>query len=441
MALKKINFQTEDELKKHIKSHHPTFYYSSQTSTVIPYDKLEKIYSNDDFYLANLSNLPAKMELNAENNLIVRGPVSWKDARDFLKTKNRNIMTAPTEELALITAGAATSATCERCFHFGTLRSQIKKIKYFDFNAKEHTLHADRPLKLESHSLHQYQKQYELYKDFKNAPFPRLENEIDIMIGTEGQLGVITEVEIQTTPNFSVHHLFMLIPKWEENPQAHFDIIHKIQKFRESVIVCELIDSNSFNYLPSEERPNKNLDALFFEIKSEAFEDFYEKFLLSLDALDEENIFEISESKFHNLRAAIPRAVFEKNSQMGVVKMGTDVQVKTKDFPKLIEIYQKFAGKEIKYNLFGHFGDAHLHFNFMPSPDQMTFCQKEFEQMYLQINKINGSPFAEHGIGILKQKYIKNFWTSSIYETFGELKTKFDPHNQFFPQGYMNLSP
>ncbi len=92
MALKKINFQTEDELKKHIKSHHPTFYYSSQTSTVIPYDKLEKIYSNDDFYLANLSNLPAKMELNAENNLIVRGPVSWKDARDFLKTKNRNIM-------------------------------------------------------------------------------------------------------------------------------------------------------------------------------------------------------------------------------------------------------------------------------------------------------------------------------------------------------------
>ena len=441
MALKTIRFKSQNELVDQLRSHTPTFYYSSQTSTVIPYDKLESIYKEEDFNLGDLSMLPPSMELTKENNLIVRGNVTWKDARDYLKPKGLNIQTAPTEDLASICAGVATSATGERCFHFGTLKSQIISLKYLNFNGEEISLHSNNPIEMDPNIKNPYSEMFSKYKNFKNAPFPRFEKETDLLIGTEGQLGIVTEVELKTTTNSAVNHLFMLVPKWENDSKAHMEIISKIQKHRNSVILCELIDSNSFNYLPEEDRPNMGKDAIFFEILSDEFESFYETFLSSLEFVAEDEIFEISETKFHQIRASIPRAVFEKNSEMGVTKMGTDVQVEIHDFDKLLNIYQEFSKKGVPYNLFGHFGDAHLHFNFMPRPEQMKMCQKEFENMYTRITEIGGSPFAEHGIGILKQKYIKQFWNKSVYDTFLHLKTEHDPHGQFFPQGFMSIKP
>lgn len=438
MALRKIRFKTIDELKAHIKTHEPTFYYSSQTSTVIPYDKLEEIYKDDDFFLADLSQLPSEMELLANGDLKIKGPVSWKDAREFLQANSRAIKTAPTEELALISAGAATSATGERCFHFGNLRSQISEITYLNSEAETIVLRRDKSID-HFEGKEQYDQEFAKYAEFKNAPFPRLENETDLLIGTEGQLGVITELIIETAPDQSVTHLFMLLPKWEENDAPHLEVNSKIQNFRDSVILCELIDENSFSFLPPEERPNQGMDAIFFEVIADKFDDFYEKFLLDLSFLNEELIFELTASKFHHIRASIPRAVFEENSRMGVIKKGTDVQVESKDFDKLLAIYRGFAHKGVRYNLFGHFGDSHLHFNFMPTKDKADECQKYLEQMYDELLKINSSPFAEHGIGVIKKPYIKNFWSETQFSVFKNLKEKHDPYNQFFPQGYMNI--
>ena len=125
---------------------------------------------------------------------------------------------------------------------------------------------------------------------------------------------------------------------------------------------------------------------------------------------------------------------------MGVVKMGTDVQVKIDDFQELMDIYREFSKEGIRYNLFGHFGDAHLHFNFMPAPKDMDHCRERFEYLYDQVLRLKGSPFAEHGIGLIKQKYIKNFIGATQTDVYEGLKRKFDPYGQFFPQGFMSLS-
>ena len=103
-------------------------------------------------------------------------------------------------------------------------------------------------------------------------------------------------------------------------------------------------------------------------------------------------------------------------------------------------LYLELTTKGVEYNLFGHFGDSHLHFNFMPTKDKVTECQKYLETLYSKVLTLNASPFAEHGIGMLKQKYIKNFWSEVQISEFKNLKSKHDPHNQFFPQGYMGIS-
>jgi FAD/FMN-containing dehydrogenase len=440
MGIIQKTFYNINDLSQHLKTHLPSFYFSSKTSTVIPYDKLTeylKLKNEQDYYLCDLSKLPAEMHLKENGNLIIKGAVSWEEAKKYLKSKGRNLKTSPTEQLALVTAGVATSCTGERCFGFGTMRSQVVSLKYLDFNGEEKTLSRDEAFP-ETEGLKQYQDDFKKYSDFKNAPYPRFEKSTDMLIGTEGQLGVITELEIETTSDVSVTYVFLLLPKWEEDFSPHFEIFQAVQNHRGKIFSCELLDSNCMNYLKPDERLGINQDVIFLEIETESFEEIFENVLCQLEQTSPENVFEINENKFHHIRAGVPRAIFERNSMMGVVKVGTDVQVGQDHFADLINFYKKASKIGVNYCLFGHFGDAHLHFNFMPKKDETDNCLNIFSDLYQKVYQWQGSPFAEHGIGLIKQKYIKKFHGENQLKVFKALKAKHDPHGQFFPQGFMN---
>ncbi len=441
MAFITKTFYSQEDLARHLQTHRPSFYFSSKTSTVVPYDKLDSLLpwkKDEDYYLCDLSKLPPHMELTSSGNLILRGAVSWEEAKKFLKSQGRNLKTSPTEQLALITAGVATSCTGERCFAFGTMRSQVVRLKYLNFKGEEKELHRNTPLNTSSAFFKKYSEDYAKYASFKNAPYPRFEKEIDLMIGTEGQLGLVTEVEIETVEDLAVNYVFMLLPRWEEDMGPHLEIYEAVQPHRNSIISCELLDANCMNYLKPDEKLGNNQDVIFLEIKSDAFEEIYGNVLCGLKLTPADEVYEIAESKFHHVRAGVPRAIFERNSQMGVVKVGTDVQVSQERYPDLLNFYRDAAKLGVNYCLFGHFGDAHLHFNYMPTKDESAKCLDKLLELYNKVLEWKGSPFAEHGIGLLKQKYIKRFHGENQLGLFHDLKKEHDPHNQFFPQGFMS---
>ena len=74
----------------------------------------------------------------------------------------------------------------------------------------------------------------------------------------------------------------------------------------------------------------------------------------------------------------------------------------------------------------------------MPTPDRDAFCNAELMRLYEQVHVWQGSPFAEHGIGLLKRKFISSFFNTHQKKVFLELKKRFDPRNQFFPEGFMS---
>src|SRR5690606_24975752 len=119
--------------------------------------------------------------------------------------------------------------------------------------------------------------------------------------------------------------------------------------------------------LPSESLPQncEGQDLVFLEIRDADFEQVYEELLSKLEHVSEDDMFQMTANACHALRMEVPRAVFERNTRMGVTKKGTDVQVGPNDFGKLLAHYREMAKIGVEYNLFGHFGDAHLHFNFM----------------------------------------------------------------------------
>ena len=440
MAFVTKTFYSLADLVGHLKAHQPSFYYSSRTSTVIPYDKLDTLLpwpKDQDYFLCDISKLPPSMEVKENGNLVLRGAVSWEEAKKFLRSKNRNLKTSPTEQLALITAGIATSCTGERCFGFGTMRSQVVRLKYLNYNGEELELSRDEDFKTKSTNLPAYKQNFKLYQTFKNAPYPRFEKAIDLMIGTEGQLGLVTEVELETAENFDLTYVFMLLPRWEDTMEPHLEIYQAVQSHRDAIMSCELLDANCMNYLKPDEKLGINQDVIFLEVKSDRFEDIYENVLCNLTHVSPDEVFEIAENKFHSVRAGVPRAIFEENSKMGVVKIGTDVQVGAEKFPELIKFYRDAARVGVRYCLFGHFGDAHLHFNYMPTKEESAKCLEQIETLYNNVYQWKGSPFAEHGIGLLKQKYIKRFHGENQLKLFSDLKKEHDPYNQFFPQGFM----
>lgn len=441
MVMTHTVFKDLAQLREYVKSGRPTLFHSSKTSTVIPFENIAVEV------LGDLSHLPKKIEINGNGHLVVSSSICWKEAREFLKGKGWEIMAAPTEELACICAGVATSATGERTFGFGTLREQIVSLTYMNYEGAIKVLKSESFLSdheifkdpVSSKLLIEYQKESLNYKSFKNAPFPRLSNETDLMIGTEGQLGLVLEAELKLVKSKSVSFIMIHMPRWEEDYLPHLELLTKIQNLRGKILSCELLDWNSLEHLKQEDRPAKDKDVLFLEVLTEEFEPLYENLLSQMDLLKVEDIFEISAEKFHSIRVLVPRSIYELNAKMKVSKKGTDTQVSPKNFIELLDLYREFTKMGVRYNLFGHFGDHHLHFNFMPKADEENKCILALENFYIKIAEIGGSPFAEHGIGLLKQKFIKNYLKEIHFDMYATLKDKFDPEGAFFPQGYMSM--
>ena len=440
--MKQISLKSLEQISEHIRQAGPSLYTGSKTSTVIPFETLSSL-GDINLTIVDTSSLEQSMVMEGDV-LHIKGPVTWKDSKIFARSQGREIMTSPTEELAAVIAGVATSCTGERCFGHGTLRSQVIKLKYLNHEGKECELEQANKLDLKSQqqNLIDYQAEYDVYQNFKNAPYPRFETQTDLMTGTEGQLGFITEVWLKTAKLEPLTYLFLKLPCWDEDDQAHLEIFEKVQALRIQISACELLDKHCLATLAPEKLPRdcEGKDLIFLEIKEADFEYVYETLLSKLEGVGEDDIFQMTAANCHALRMEVPRAVFERNTKMGVTKKGTDVQVATKDFSKLLAYYREMTKIGVEYNLFGHFGDAHLHFNFMPSPDKEKLCQDSLLGLYDKVHDWNGSPFAEHGIGFLKKPFIQKFYSHTQTALFKILKQQYDPKNHFFPQGFMGES-
>ncbi len=443
MCKKSITLNSLEMLKGHVIGRAPTLFTGSGTSTVIPFNDVSKLVLVANLNIAPYLEYDEKMKL-----LIVQGSCSWHEANSFTRSKGRSVRSYPTEELATVLAGIATSATGERSFGNGTLRDDVEQIEYLGFDGKIHRLSSEKLLidhpifadnKRGKELLKVYQKRFENFLQLKNGPVPRLVKETDLMVGSEGQLGVITKVWLKTSKWEDSLHLFIRLNRWEESFEQHLEVVKSVNVFRDKIVACEFLDSNSLGFLPENERPAISRDIIILEIKSDCFDDIYDNVISKLKSVSENDVFEISSSRAHQIRMAVPRYVQEHNQKHGAFKSGTDVQVDIGHFEKLLHHYQKFAKAGITYLLFGHIGDRHLHFNFLNSNEQQLLCDELFNELYANCLMWNGSPFAEHGIGTLKQKYIKPFLEDVHLKMFEYLKENLDPHNQFFPSGIMNI--
>jgi D-lactate dehydrogenase (cytochrome) len=304
---------------------------------------------------------------------------------------------------------------------------------------------------------------------FNDAPL----DPIDLFIGSEGTLGVVTEVELALLPKpegfFSGIVFFRdasdLLAFVDEARDLSFGTRKKptVAVVRGAdgtadvdASLIEYFDQNALKFI-SEKFPETPWDAagaIFFEQETtaETEDALFEKWndLLEKHNCDiERSWFTTSEQDRDKMRAfrhALPVTVNERVVRNGQRKVGTDMAVPDENFPSFLRYYKEtLDASGLEYVIFGHIGDCHLHANMIPrDANEAEKARHIYGRCVAQAIMLGGTVSAEHGIGKLKRKYLHAMMGERYLNEMAELKKAFDPkcilgRGNMFDESYLNI--
>ena len=345
----------------------------------------------------------------------------------------------PTEKAAFIGGNVATNASGEYSFRFGPTRKYVKKIKMVLTTGE--VLEVKRGETFEKNGFLDYGKfkiKLPSYRtpDVKcSAGYYIKDNmdAIDLLIGSEGTLGIITEVEVflvDELPERFIMLMFFDEKKGSEIPK----IVSELKtKKDELVIYClEFFDKNSlmfikdeYNFIP------ENTIALYIEAEKEKLDrwlEIVEKYSCK------ETVLSSSKKEYEilaNLRYKLPEKINSYFKKINSAKVSVDASVPECKLEELFSFYKNimFENPNITMVIFGHIGENHLHFNMFPkNQEEKIVCEEIYINCIKKAVSLGGSGFAEHGIGKLKNKYLELMYGKDAVLEMAKIKKTFDPH-------------
>ncbi|MFM8438191.1 MAG: FAD-binding oxidoreductase, partial [Candidatus Kapaibacterium sp.] len=119
--------------------------------------------------------------------------------------------------------------------------------------------------------------------------------------------------------------------------------------------------------IPTRARAALWIESEYDEADEDAVFAAWNGFLESVTDMSQETWFASDARRHAELRAfrhALPSAVYERVSDAGSTKIGTDIAVPPSMFRSFFSFYHElFREHGVDYVLFGHIGDCHLHAN------------------------------------------------------------------------------
>lgn len=377
---------------------------------------------------------------------VVQAGVTIQQLQDTVGRNNLIYPPDPTERNAFIGATVATNASGARSCRYGSTRNSVYRLKVILSNGEilnirrgESFANAEGKFKIPLSGRKEIKFTIPTYKmpAVKTTAgyyaSPRMDL-IDLFIGQEGTLGVITEVEVTLIKKIeNILGCFVFFPG--EKQAWNFPL--EFRKF--SPLSLEYMDLNCLNLLRSKypNIPDQARSAIFFEqeISSEKENQLLTKLeaLLKKHKVPEEATWiaqtETARRKFQEFRHEIPSQINELVKQNKQPKLAPDIAVPEGHLIPMLEFYtQSLRKKQIPYFLFGHLGENHLHLNFLPRSEEEL---ARANQLYLKFIRkglsLGGTVSAEHGIGKIKRHYLEMMYGRKGIQEMVAVKKALDP--------------
>jgi len=322
----------------------------------------------------------------------------------------------PTERTAFISGNASTNASGEYSYYFGPTRRYVKRLKVILSDGeiveiKRGEIFADRggffkigskKVKIPSYAT----------PDIKcSAGYfcrPGMDA-IDLFIGSEGTLGIFTEIDVSLIPALS-NRVIMLF--FFSGKGRLFEFLSAVKSDKVlSALTLEYFDSHSLDFL----RPDfPNIPECKFALYVEALESSLEKWLDLLEGYPIVDTWVGQDAKSYqtmiDFRHRLPENINAYFKKIGSTKVSLDFAVPADRFVELYAYYQNVreVNSDIETILFGHIGENHLHFNYFPKDQkEEERVSRLYEEAARKVISMGGTIAAEHGIGKLKHKYLE----------------------------------
>ncbi len=387
------------------------------------------------------------------------------DAKKKFKESNKEFHypVDPTEMSATIGGTVATNASGARTLKYGPTREWIKGLrvnlssgdilaiqrgKYFASNKGYFVVNKSDGNKLEFKIPN-----YIFNTIVKNAAGiyskPNMDF-IDLFIGSEGILGVITQIDIWIIEKHPLIYNILFFNSEEE-------AISFSELIRENKIISpEFIEFFSFEALnllkkvqnedPSSismpQIPIYAKSAIFFDLPYS--EDNLDKIFSEINSIAEKYKTNLSEgwsgyenqdfARFKHFRHALPEIINAIIAQRKLEfpqlhKLGTDMSIPKGNFRNMMKYYHSvLQNTNLEYVIFGHLGDNHVHVNILPkNMEDLRLGEKIYEKFAKRAVEYGGSISAEHGIGKIKREYLKIMYGQKELDEMRLIKKTLDP--------------
>ena len=380
----------------------------------------------------------------------------------------------PTERSCFLGGTIATNASGARTFKYGPTRNYVKRLKVALASGdllelRRGDLHAEPGGRVEilldgGRIIRAQLPSYRMPQTRKNASgyfvLPEMDV-IDLFIGSEGTLGVIVEAEValREKPEGLLSGVLFF--------KAQDDLLCFVAEARSRSLqnrargaislaptgvndkasesgggldarALEYFDSQSLGFLRQKYQtiPDAAQCAIFFEQEttSKTEDPLMNEWLALLDTNNAlaDSWFATNEpdqAKLREFRHELPVLMNEWFARYQQRKVSTDMAVPDNEFSGMLRFYETtLQTSGLKYTIFGHIGDNHVHVNILPRDDDEGIKARE---IYLQFLKraaaVGGTLSAEHGIGKLKREYLHLFYSDQHLREMASLKRAFDP--------------
>jgi len=398
------------------------------------------------------------IEINLEEKFALVEPgVLLSDLQDAVNSKGLLYAPDPTERNCFIGGTVATNASGARTFKYGPTRNYVEELEIilpdgdYLYLKRGENFADDLSLTLKTSSgknINLTLPDYEMPK-VKNASgyfCKRKMDAIDLFIGSEGTLGVITKIKLK----------LLLLPTNEISCVLFFDseesALSFLSKAREgsyknrelkkidaiNAAALEYFDENSLKFLINDypNIPANAKAAVWFEQQCNYNEDdlleLWINIFLDYNGKEEDAWFAMTEKDKENIigfRHTISISVNEYITRNNFRKLGTDVAVPDDKFIDFYHAIKKEVETEnLDYVIYGHLGNSHVHLNMLPKTEEEFAKGKElYKSICSRAISLGGTFSAEHGVGKNKTEYLVEMYGQENVNKMRTLKKSLDP--------------
>ncbi|MEI8279263.1 MAG: FAD-linked oxidase C-terminal domain-containing protein [Bacteroidota bacterium] len=262
-------------------------------------------------------------------------------------------------------------------------------------------------------------------------------NLTQLIVGSEGTLGVITKIVLRLIPAVQ-HELLMLVP-FRSAEQA-CEAVNAIFMAGYTPSALEFMERDALEwvmgYVPNSNVPlPDDIQAhLLIEVDGNHKEQLYAEMEAIADVVQKYDTGEILFADSHeqkqilwNLRRKVGEAV-KSNS----IYKEEDTVVPRAELPELLRII-KAIGKEYGFHsvCYGHAGDGNLHVNIvkqnMSDKDWQEKLPIGIRKLFVEVARLGGTISGEHGIGLVQKGYMDVVFNEVQLQLMKDIKKVFDP--------------